>query len=197
MTEYESLMFAVCENPEEDTARLVLADWLEENGEPERAEFIRVQIELARTPHSSPARKNLEKRERQLLTVYGQKWRREVGDTHSSSLFKRGFIEHLEFYNRANFARDLEDALESTPLRSASAYGKVRLLEVMAIPHIRRLRYLDLERATVSESDLEAFAEGDWPNHPGELILPRGGELHDLRDGIILPFGDWVRFPSW
>ena len=36
--------------PDDDAPRLVYADWLEEHGgEPERAEFIRVQCELART----------------------------------------------------------------------------------------------------------------------------------------------------
>ena len=36
--------------PEEDAVRLVFADWLEENGEPDRAEFIRVQVELQAMP---------------------------------------------------------------------------------------------------------------------------------------------------
>jgi uncharacterized protein (TIGR02996 family) len=38
---------AICENPADDTVRLVYADWLEEHGEPERAEFVRVQVEIA------------------------------------------------------------------------------------------------------------------------------------------------------
>lgn len=33
-------------HPADDTPRLIFADWLEEHGEPERAEFIRVQIRL-------------------------------------------------------------------------------------------------------------------------------------------------------
>ena len=33
--------------PDEDAPRLVLADWLEERGESGRAEFVRVQCELA------------------------------------------------------------------------------------------------------------------------------------------------------
>ena len=39
---------AIIEHPEDDTPRLIYADWLEENGDPDRAEFIRVQCELAR-----------------------------------------------------------------------------------------------------------------------------------------------------
>lgn len=46
--EERGLLASVCADPEDDTARLVYADWLEEHGgRPERAEFIRVQIALA------------------------------------------------------------------------------------------------------------------------------------------------------
>jgi uncharacterized protein (TIGR02996 family) len=38
---------AILAAPADDTPRLVYADWLEENGEPLRAEFIRVQCEVA------------------------------------------------------------------------------------------------------------------------------------------------------
>jgi uncharacterized protein (TIGR02996 family) len=48
MSDRDALIAAILANPDEDTPRLALADWLQENGEPERAEFIRVQVELAR-----------------------------------------------------------------------------------------------------------------------------------------------------
>jgi len=50
MTEEEALVRAVCETPDDDTPRLVYADWLDENDKPERAEFIRKQVELFRMP---------------------------------------------------------------------------------------------------------------------------------------------------
>lgn len=40
------LLRNILEVPGDDAARLVYADWLQENGQPERAEFIRVQVEL-------------------------------------------------------------------------------------------------------------------------------------------------------
>lgn len=49
MTEREGFLTAIIENPDDDAPRLQYADWLEEKGECERAEFIRVQIELARS----------------------------------------------------------------------------------------------------------------------------------------------------
>lgn len=49
MTDGNALLAAILANPDEDTPRLVYADWLQENGQDERAEFIRVQCERART----------------------------------------------------------------------------------------------------------------------------------------------------
>ena len=52
MTTREALLAAVIAAPDDDLPRLVYADHLEENGEHERAEFIRAQIELAKWPVS-------------------------------------------------------------------------------------------------------------------------------------------------
>jgi uncharacterized protein (TIGR02996 family) len=43
----EALLKAIREGPEDDLPRLAYADWLDEHGQPERAELIRVQIERA------------------------------------------------------------------------------------------------------------------------------------------------------
>lgn len=45
---------AIAANPADDLPRLVYADCAEENGDPEYAEFIRAQIELAKTPEYEP-----------------------------------------------------------------------------------------------------------------------------------------------
>jgi uncharacterized protein (TIGR02996 family) len=37
--QYRALLASVLAAPDDDLPRLVLADWLEENGQPERAEF--------------------------------------------------------------------------------------------------------------------------------------------------------------
>ena len=54
MTDHDALLSAICAEPDEDTPRLAFADFLEENDEPQRAAFIRTQIELARTPAWEP-----------------------------------------------------------------------------------------------------------------------------------------------
>jgi uncharacterized protein (TIGR02996 family) len=67
VTDGDALLAAILAHPGEDTPRLMYADWLDENGEPARAEFIRVQVAIARPgcyacqfraevlPNSSPA----------------------------------------------------------------------------------------------------------------------------------------------
>ena len=41
------LLDAILADPADDAPRLVYADWLDENGQAERAEFIRLQVALA------------------------------------------------------------------------------------------------------------------------------------------------------
>jgi len=43
------LIAAIAANPDDDVVRLACSDWLQEQGEDERAELVRVQIELAKT----------------------------------------------------------------------------------------------------------------------------------------------------
>ncbi len=96
MTEREALLRAVCESPDDDVPRLVFADWLEENGEAERAEFIRAEIELDRQP-GYPDDFGIEyERLNDKLTAYLSKWewRRELaiyGDVEV--VWRRGFAE--------------------------------------------------------------------------------------------------------
>ena len=56
MPSAEELAFLarIREQPDDDGPRLIFADWLDENDEPERAAFVRAQIELARTPPWEP-----------------------------------------------------------------------------------------------------------------------------------------------
>lgn len=45
-TEQAAFIRAICTDPADDTRRLAYADWLDEHDQPERAEFIRVGVEL-------------------------------------------------------------------------------------------------------------------------------------------------------
>ncbi|MBX9580391.1 MAG: TIGR02996 domain-containing protein [Gemmataceae bacterium] len=46
VTDRDAILAAIRAAPDDDTPRLVYADWLDDHGHPEQAEFIRVQVEL-------------------------------------------------------------------------------------------------------------------------------------------------------
>jgi uncharacterized protein (TIGR02996 family) len=64
MSPEEGFLLEIRAAPEDDCPRLVYADWLEEHGQSERSEFIRVQCRLARLPDDHPDREGLQDRER-------------------------------------------------------------------------------------------------------------------------------------
>jgi uncharacterized protein (TIGR02996 family) len=55
VTDGDALLRAILADPGDEYLRLVFADWLEENGNADRAALIRVQIELARGPNDELA----------------------------------------------------------------------------------------------------------------------------------------------
>jgi uncharacterized protein (TIGR02996 family) len=74
MDMHAAFMEDIIANPEDDTPRLVYADWLEENGDPKRAEFIRVQIEAARLVEDDPMYEGLATRAEELLQRDRDNW---------------------------------------------------------------------------------------------------------------------------
>src|SRR5262245_7353205 len=113
----EALLRAILEEPHDDGPRLVYADWLEENGDQARAEFIRVQCELARLGEDDPRRPALQKRERQLLRAHRAAWVAEKPALAGQHVeFLRGFLAPLLVESVASFVRRRPEELGQFPL---------------------------------------------------------------------------------
>jgi uncharacterized protein (TIGR02996 family) len=95
----------VCRHPGDDAPRLILADWLDEHGEGERAELIRVQCELARTVRAPAGlsdgfaatrwrehREDLRRRERELLQA--RWWARLTGAAPPGVRYWQSSVAH-------------------------------------------------------------------------------------------------------
>jgi uncharacterized protein (TIGR02996 family) len=91
----DDLLQAIVENPDDDARRLLFADWVEDHGELERAEFIRVQIELAKLPNVDNRRPALEQRETALLARNESEWVKPIRHCVASWTFHRGFIAEV------------------------------------------------------------------------------------------------------
>lgn len=95
--EQAAFLRAICDEPADDTARLVYADWLEEHGERERAFYIRSEIGIWRAggksysivSSESPARRHYRPWMMAELDVFpfGVVW---------EATYARGFIEHIQ-----------------------------------------------------------------------------------------------------
>jgi uncharacterized protein (TIGR02996 family) len=113
---------------DDDTPRLAYADWLMENGQDERAEFIRVQVERTRLPAWDAAQVRLRLREHELLARHGEAWLGELPAIKGAKWegFRRGIVAEVSF---ASF-----EAMR----QSAHACRAVAPVEAVTVPWPRR-----------------------------------------------------------
>ncbi|WP_439623110.1 TIGR02996 domain-containing protein [Gemmata sp.] len=111
LAQHEAFLRAIFDAPGDDTPRLVYADFLQENGEDDRAELIRVQCELARmNDDCDPGRwAALEERNQWLsqVAVPWNKVRTGNGVTMNRGLWRESFAEGV-----AVTVEDLDDPLK-------------------------------------------------------------------------------------
>jgi uncharacterized protein (TIGR02996 family) len=141
---------ALLADPDDDTLRLAMADWFEENDDPERAEFIRVQIELARGVPDRDRLRELRLSQRRLLIAHELEWTAPLAralerprGTWGGWVFRRGFAEY--FHLPASLILRCGERLASlTPLRElyllpASAQQVIELLDRSFVANLTAL----------------------------------------------------------
>src|SRR5262249_48056502 len=140
---------------DDDAPRLVYADWLDEHDDPERAEFIRVQIALEDPKLPAKQRKDLAKREQALLRRHERTWlgalapaRLDADDVPQWQV-ERGLVL------RHRFARGWLDELQVPDLDVALG----RLLA--GAPEARLLRRLTVLDQNYDEPGIDALRESD------------------------------------
>jgi uncharacterized protein (TIGR02996 family) len=160
MSDSEALLQTVLAHPADDLPRLIFADFLEESGDPAssaRAEFIRVQCELAQVeaepdPATVHAFLALRTRERLLLSKFSDAWfepLRRRGEPFFSALshghFRRGFVE-IAWMPAGQFLWKAEKLFARVPLRELrlTMTTHEELAELMDSPHTAKLGALDL-----------------------------------------------------
>jgi uncharacterized protein (TIGR02996 family) len=143
MTDEQALFQTILEHPDDDAPRLVYADWLEEHGDAERAEFIRTQIEAHRTEENDARRKDLESRAEALLRTHRRAWRAPFKVRYE---IRRGFIESvgmtIDDYRR--YSDELFRLAPITRLALIHLRTEADARTIAASPHLGRVRSLDL-----------------------------------------------------
>jgi uncharacterized protein (TIGR02996 family) len=169
MTDTETaLLRVIAAQPDEDTPRLVYADYLDESGDPSsaaRAEFIRLHTRAARLPPDSPERGFLDRRVDQLLCAWDVAWQREWPDGYKRLCgYRRGFAHRVAssastLTTAADDPRLLfVDYLELTPDVSGSQLGAV-----LGHPLFARLTELVVRGGPLGPEGTRVLAAGQYP----------------------------------
>ncbi len=175
----EGFLQAIIADPENDTPRLIFADWLDEHEQPERAEFIRLQCRLACLDELDPERLRLADRERALEDLAGQRWQPQIPKSarYFDRPFRRGFVGLL--------ARTIPDWLvhpdrwdHLTPVEGLECSdASQRARELADSPHLRRLSWLKLQ---LGDDGLAELARSPYLDRVESPILQNVVSL-DLR----------------
>jgi uncharacterized protein (TIGR02996 family) len=129
---WEPFLAAINANLDEDTPRLVFADWLQDNGDEARAEFIRLQCAEARGDASSA------KRAAALLAKHRDRWLlglpKGLRDRPNWCVFRRGFIASMTVLGRhwASASGLMNSSAGGKAIRRITALEELRIEQVWA-----------------------------------------------------------------
>jgi uncharacterized protein (TIGR02996 family) len=140
---------AILAHYHDDGPRLVYADFLDETGEPAdaaRAEFIRVQVALAKLPEDHPRRPALVERQSELKQAHWPAWTAHLaglGD-HTQAEFRRGIPDAVSVEAEVFLARG-DELFRRGPIRRVQLRDAARLLpKLIHCPFLAEVRELDL-----------------------------------------------------
>ncbi len=170
MSDRGAFLRAIRDRPHDDLPRLVYADWLDEHGDPERAEFIRLQCALAAAP---PGGRDADRRrERALLMRHGRAWRRGQPQDGAGPFF-RGFVVPQLVMSAAEFVAAGDDLFRDAPLWSVRLHeARPVLAAVLASPHLGRLYGLSMPNTGLDAEDAGRIAACAALAELRELELP-------------------------
>jgi uncharacterized protein (TIGR02996 family) len=152
----EVFLHDVLEHPDDDTPRLVYADWLDEHGDERglaRGELIRTQCELERLPPDDPRWADLERQASDLLKAHSKAWLAPLRKAKlgiKNPQFRRGFLEEVTM-KAPGFVRSAEHLFHLVPT-IRSIYLPDASNEVKALadcPYLSRLTAINLHRMCV------------------------------------------------
>lgn len=184
MTRDQAFLQAIIETPDDDAPRLIYADWLEDHGDPSRAEFIRVQCALARGDVSEELLAELAVREQTLLKEHQGEWEKPFETYAHVRAFRRGFVEAVD--PRSGSYSDAPDICEGlailrtlAPIREI-AWGArgCRLEEMAGSSHLPPRGQGDFDQLAacpllVHLTSLNLSPMGNYPSTPaGPSLLP-------------------------
>jgi uncharacterized protein (TIGR02996 family) len=183
MTDGDALRRAIVADPDDDTPRLIYADWLDENNRPERAAFIRHQIEAERAePYSARARTAARAADA-LLDANRSVWAKHVRSHIVREEYARGFIGHVTV-DAGRFAEVAPALFADEPIQSVKFIRFIPdysgpMNAEFAAPEMERVRDLSLPEGPrgVTEEELDALSASPRLVNLANLTLRGNGPV--------------------
>ncbi len=173
MTDEEALLRAVIADPDDDAPRLIYADWLDENGQCERAEFIRIQIALHGMPVDDARRPELRRAERRLLRRNGDKWTDHWRPLIRHYSFRRGFVDTV-ICLADEFVSGGDNLLSLAPIEYLWLLNPhFCSASLSRCPYLSRPIRLILSHSWLGDRDVHHFANSPFFGHLVGLSLAR------------------------
>jgi uncharacterized protein (TIGR02996 family) len=186
MTDRDGLLRAICASPDDDAPRLVYADWLDEHGDGLLAEFIRVQIALAKLSTDRRDEHPLSIRASQLFAQKSA-WKNVIGHDVQTvanfdlDKFHRGF-HHVWFGEVHHFVRLPKDWWRFGPIdlvmigfgspKSAEVKHAEKAAKQAILPRVRTVCLLGMNLNNKWIETFLSLSDGcDW--HRFELLSNR------------------------
>jgi uncharacterized protein (TIGR02996 family) len=145
----DAFLAAITADPDDDTPRLVFADWLDERGTDDdraRAALIRAQCRAEFLPAGSPERVKLEGEAAAIVRRYEKRWTKPLKRLIANCTFRRGFLEGGSCSSATAFVRRGEELFRLAPtLRVLKfPYAVNEVTELAESPLLARLVSVDL-----------------------------------------------------
>jgi uncharacterized protein (TIGR02996 family) len=148
-----ALIRTIAANPEDDTPRLIYADWLDESGSElnrERAEFIRLHVHMATLPLDSEERQQIRSQSLPEMLPLIQAWWKElpVIPNLTWGWFERGFVEHVIGFFRT-LREHHETIFDTAPVVSVNLtyFAQAEFEEMIESPWMERITRLEFQNA--------------------------------------------------
>ncbi|MGE3809209.1 MAG: TIGR02996 domain-containing protein, partial [Gemmataceae bacterium] len=147
-------------HPDDDVHRLVFADWYEEQGDAARAEFIRVQVEIARLPEWDVRQVTLRLRQRALLKQHGTQWKAELPTIKGVKWgeFRRGLVGAATFDSYSVLRKQAGACWAAAPIEAISIRWPRPRERVETLPPIPGLRELSINAMLVDPLEVDRLA---------------------------------------
>jgi uncharacterized protein (TIGR02996 family) len=173
VTDEDALLRAVIADPDDDAPRLIYADWLDEYGHSNRAEFIRVQIALFGQLRNDARFADLRRRERRLLRRYAQQWTEPLRPLARQCRFYRGFVESVVCFADEFVSRG-EGLFSLAPIRDLWLPNAHHCAsEVSQCPSLHRRLSLALSNTWLGDADIYHVANSRFVGRLVSLGLAR------------------------